>query len=159
MCRSPRLPTALAIGTSCEATRRRHAGRSSARSSRAVGPDLDSSCRRWSSNGSVDRHRHAAGEDLSMPRKSTKLSADTLRELARKGAAQAVKELRAEIIAIERAFPELKLPGIRRNVRLSVQKATRRARTMSAAARSAVSRRMKRYWAERRKAKAKLKTK
>jgi len=39
------------------------------------------------------------------------LSAGRLRELARTGAEQAVKQLRAEIIAIERSFPELKLPS------------------------------------------------
>jgi len=92
-----------------------------------------------------------------MPRKSTKLSADKVKALARRGAEHALNELRAEIIAIERAFPELKLPGIRRNVRRSVGRMTKRARTMSAAARAAVSRRMKRYWGERRRAKAKMK--
>ena len=92
-----------------------------------------------------------------MPKRSTKLSAERLRELAVAGAEQAVKQLRAEIIAIERAFPELKLPGIRRNVRRSVGSVTKRARAMSAAARKAVSVRMRRYWAERRKAKAKMK--
>ena len=67
------------------------------------------------------------------------------------------QELRAEIIAIERTFPELKLPQARRTLRQSVTKATRRTRRMSAAARKAVSARMKRYWAERRKARAKVK--
>ena len=87
----------------------------------------------------------------------TRLSAQRLRELARAGAEQAVKQLRAEIIAIERAFPELKLPEARRAVRKSVGQVTRRTRRMSAAARKAVSTRMKRYWAERRKARAKVK--
>ena len=91
-----------------------------------------------------------------MPRPKTKLTAEKLRELARTGAAQALNQLRAEIIAIERAFPELGLPKTRRRVRTAVAKASKRARTMSAAARAEVSRRMKRYWAERRKAKAKL---
>jgi hypothetical protein len=85
------------------------------------------------------------------------LSAERLRELARAGAEQAVKQLRAEIIAIERTFPELKLPQARRAVRQSVKAATRRTRRMSAAARKAVSARMKRYSAERRKAQAKIK--
>jgi len=89
-----------------------------------------------------------------MPRVSTELSTDKLRELARRGAEHALNELRAEIIAIERAFPELARG--RRAVRTSVRTATKRAKTMSAAARAEVSRRMKRYWAERRKAKAKL---
>ena len=85
------------------------------------------------------------------------LSAETLRDLARTGAEVVVKRLRAEIIAIERAFPELRLPQRRRAVRKSVRKATKRTRTMSVAARKAASQRMKRYWAERRKAQAKVK--
>jgi hypothetical protein len=59
--------------------------------------------------------------------------------------------------AIERTFPELKLPQARRALRESVTEAARRTRRMSAAARKAVSARMKKYWAERRKAKAKVK--
>ena len=85
------------------------------------------------------------------------LSPARLRDLARAGAAEAIKELRAEIIAIERTFPELKLPQARRVLRRSVEAATGRTRRMSAAARKAVSTRMKRYWAERRKAKARIK--
>lgn len=92
-----------------------------------------------------------------MPKSSTRLSPARVRELARAGAEAAVKQLRAEIIAIERAFPELKLPQARRAMRESVGEATRRTRRMSAAARKAVSARMKRYWAERRKARAKIK--
>jgi hypothetical protein len=92
-----------------------------------------------------------------MPKQRTILSADKLRQLARAGAELALKELRADIIAIERTFPELALPKRRRAWRTSINEATRRTRTMSAAARRAVSERMKRYWAERRKAKAKVK--
>jgi hypothetical protein len=80
-----------------------------------------------------------------------------LRELARAGAELTLKRLRAEIIAIERTFPELTLAKGRRVLRRSVRTAAIRTRKMSAAARKAVSARMKRYWAERRKAKAKLK--
>jgi hypothetical protein len=69
----------------------------------------------------------------------------------------ALKQLRAEIIAIERTFPELKLPQARHVLRRSATEATRRTRRMSAAARKAVSARMKKYWAERRKAQAKVK--
>jgi hypothetical protein len=90
-----------------------------------------------------------------MPRPSTKLTTEYLRELARTGAALTLKRLRAEIIAIERTFPEL-VEG-RRAVRQAVKTARRRTRTMSAAARKAVSARMRRYWAERRKAQAKVK--
>jgi hypothetical protein len=92
-----------------------------------------------------------------VPKRSGHLSLEQLRELARTGAETALKRLRAEIIAIERAFPELALPRTRRAVRRSIKKAGQRSRQMSAAARAAVSRRMKRYWAERRKAKARVK--
>lgn len=84
------------------------------------------------------------------------LSADRIRQLARAGAELTLNRLRAEIIAIERAFPELRLPQRRRAVRQSINEAAGRTRTMSAAARKAVSARMKRYWAERRKAQARL---
>lgn len=92
-----------------------------------------------------------------MPRASSKgLSAERIRELATEGAEKALKQLRAEIVALERTFPELALPQKRRAIRQAVQKARRRAPKMSAAARKAVSLRMKRYWAERRKAQAKV---
>lgn len=88
---------------------------------------------------------------------SNRLSADKLRELARTGAEETLRRLRAEIIAIERTFPELELPRRRRQLRASLKSATNSTRRMSAAARKAVSQRMKRYWAERRKAQAKVK--
>lgn len=84
------------------------------------------------------------------------LSRERLRELARAGAEEALKRLRAEIIAIERTFPELKLPRGRHAVRRSFKQATSGTSRMSAAARKAVSERMTRYWAERRKAQAKV---
>jgi hypothetical protein len=90
-------------------------------------------------------------------RPTTGVSTDRLREWARAGAEATLKQLRAEIIAIERTFPELALPRRRRAVRRSVENAARRTRSMSAAARKAVSERMTKYWAERRKAKAKVK--
>lgn len=92
-----------------------------------------------------------------MPRLATTLSTEKLKELARSGAEQALERLRAEIIAIERTFPELALPKRRKAMRRSLERAGRKARTMSAAARKAVSARMKRYWAERRKAQARVK--
>jgi hypothetical protein len=85
------------------------------------------------------------------------LTAERLRDLARSGAETVLRQLRAEIIAIERTFPELALPQKRRAVRNAVESARKRARTMTAAERKAVSERMKKYWAERRKAKAKVK--
>jgi hypothetical protein len=93
-----------------------------------------------------------------MPKGVTgRLSRDKLRELAQAGAEVALKRLHAETIAIERTFPELALPRRRRALRQSLKQATNRTRRMSAAARKAVSERMKRYWAERRKAQAKIK--
>jgi hypothetical protein len=92
-----------------------------------------------------------------VPKGSRGLSFEGIRELARSGAEAALKQLRAEIIAIERTFPELALPQKRRAARQAIQQAGKRGRTMSAAARKAVSERMKKYWAERRKAKAKVK--
>ena len=92
-----------------------------------------------------------------MARTRSRLSVDQLRELARSGAETALKRLRAEIIAIERTFPELALPHGRRAVRRAVETAGLRTRTISAAARKAISLRMKKYWAERRKAQRKVK--
>ncbi len=86
-----------------------------------------------------------------------RLSADRLRELARTGAEEILKRLRAEIVAIERTFQELSLPQRRKALKRSVTTATSRTKQMSARARKAVSQRMKRYWAERRKAQAKVK--
>jgi hypothetical protein len=62
-----------------------------------------------------------------------------------------------EIVAIERTFPELALPRRRRQLRRAIEQAQKRTRTMSAGARKAVSQRMKKYWAERKKAQAKVK--
>jgi hypothetical protein len=90
-----------------------------------------------------------------MPRQG--LSIEQLRALAKDGADAALRRLRAEIIAIERTFPELALPRRRRALRQSVATARKRTIRMSAAARKAVSQRMKKYWAERRKAQAKVK--
>jgi hypothetical protein len=80
------------------------------------------------------------------------LSAEHIRELALAGAAEALNKLRAEVVALERTFPELATKAGRRTVSAAARKRTRR---MSAAGRKAVSARMKKYWAERRKAKAK----
>ena len=92
-----------------------------------------------------------------MPRQSSRLSADRLREWARVGAQATLERLRAEIIAIERTFPELSIPRRRHAVTRALKTTGKRGRQMSAAARKAVSERMTKYWAERRKAKAKVK--
>ena len=90
-----------------------------------------------------------------MPRGSKGLSAERIKQLARHGAESVLKQLRAEIVAIERTFPELAEGGAA--VKRSLKAAGKRGRTMSAAARKAVSQRMKKYWAERKKAQAKVK--
>jgi hypothetical protein len=92
-----------------------------------------------------------------MPGTGQRLNINQLKALARDAAAEALKQLRAEVIAIERTFPELALPKTRRMVRRSLKGGRKRAGEMSAAARKAVSARMKKYWAERRKARAKVK--
>ena len=92
-----------------------------------------------------------------MPKGSGGLSAERLRELARTGAEAMLKQLRAEIIAIERTFPELALSQKRRAVRQAFNSARTRVRKMTEDEKKAVSDRMKKYWAERRKAKAKVK--
>jgi hypothetical protein len=92
-----------------------------------------------------------------MAKATNRLSAERIRQLAVSGAAALLKELRAEIIAVERTFPELALPKRRRELRRTLKNAQRQTRQMSAAARKAVSDRMSKYWAERRKAKSKMK--
>lgn len=85
------------------------------------------------------------------------LSPERLRELARAGAEVVLNRLRAEVVAIERTFPELALPKRRRALRRSLKQASTRTRHVSAAARKAISERMTRYWQERKKARAKVK--
>src|SRR5206468_1844412 len=89
-------------------------------------------------------------------RLAIRMQRDQLLKLARAGAETLVKQLRAEIVAIERTFPELALAPQRRALRRAVVVAETKTRRMSAAARRAVSARMTKYWAERRKAMAKL---
>ena len=80
----------------------------------------------------------------------------SLKEYAKRGAAERVAELRAELSEIYATFPTLRraLPAA---VKKAGRKATRQSRRkpMSAAARKAVSARMKKYWAARRKGKGK----
>ena len=85
------------------------------------------------------------------------LNRDQLQRLARLGAQARLEELRREEAAIRAAFPDLF--GGRGRTRGSAAPTAagggrRRRRGMSAAARKAVSERMRKYWAERRKAKA-----
>jgi hypothetical protein len=86
------------------------------------------------------------------------LNREELRRLARLGAAARLEELRKEEEAIRRAFPDLFGGGRgRRRARqpTASSRVRRRKRArMSAAKRRAVSVRMKKYWAARRKEKA-----
>ena len=80
---------------------------------------------------------------------------NTLRRYAVDGARAALTRLRQEILVIERTFPEL--VTAERQVGRVAATTGKRARKMSAAARRALSARMKKYWAERRKLVAKPK--
>ena len=86
------------------------------------------------------------------------LNRDQLQRLARLGAQARLEELQREEAAIRAAFPDL--VRRRRGRRAAAPAASggrKRRRGMSAANRKAVSERMKKYWAERRKAKTKTK--
>ena len=91
------------------------------------------------------------------------LNRNQLLQLARLGAKARLAELEEERKAIEGLIGSAasRKAGGRRHSTVAKSSATANEstgrRTMSAAARRAVSRRMKRYWAERRKAQAKVK--
>lgn len=85
----------------------------------------------------------------------TSLSTEHLHQLALLGAYARMNELKAEVDAIRRAFPDLS--GRRGRPAATANSAEgagptprRRRRTMSAAQRKAVSERMTKYWAARR---------
>jgi hypothetical protein len=88
------------------------------------------------------------------------LNQEQLRRLARLGAIARLEQLHQEEAAIRGEFPELFGRGRREDgavaasARAAGQRRRRRRRSMSADARKAVSERMRKYWAERRKAKA-----
>ena len=77
-----------------------------------------------------------------------------LKEYARRGAEARINELTQELAAIYRAFPGLRRRGASAAPEPSAA-AIRRRKPMTAAQKREVSRRMKKYWAERRKASAK----
>ena len=90
------------------------------------------------------------------------LNQDQLRRLARLGAVARLEELRQEEAAIRAEFPDLFGRGRRAGANGSAAAARaegsgrrRRRRGMTASQRKAVSERMRKYWAERRKAKGK----
>lgn len=85
------------------------------------------------------------------------LNRDQLQRLARLGAQARLEELRREEAAIRQAFPDLFGRGRGRGqsaAPAAAKPARRGRRKMSAAGRKAVSERMRKYWADRRKAKA-----
>jgi hypothetical protein len=77
-------------------------------------------------------------------------------ELARKGAHHRLQELQAEIAALRRHFPGLAeragsaIGTTVGRTEAGIKRTVTRGRRMSAAARKAVSERMKKYWAARR---------
>jgi hypothetical protein len=90
------------------------------------------------------------------------LNQEQLRRLARLGAVARLEQLRQEEAAIRAEFPELFGRGRRAGAngqapagRAEGAGRRRRRRGMSASQRKAVSQRMRKYWAERRKAKGK----
>jgi hypothetical protein len=85
---------------------------------------------------------------------ATELSRDQLQRLARLGAQSRLAELRKEEAAIRAAFPDLFRGAGAKGARGAAEpkKRTRKRRKMSAAEKRAVSERMKKYWADRRKA-------
>ena len=85
------------------------------------------------------------------------LDQEQLRRLARLGAVARLEQLRQEEAAIRAEFPEL-FGGRRGNGAASAPEGGRRKRrrpAMTAAQRKEVSERMRKYWAERRKASSK----
>jgi hypothetical protein len=82
------------------------------------------------------------------------LTQEQLRRLARLGAMARLEQLRQEEAAIRAEFPELFGRGREAAARPAAPAANRRKRPrMTAEARKAVSERMRKYWAERRKGK------
>jgi hypothetical protein len=104
---------------------------------------------------------------LEDPRVANDLTREEMRRFARLGALRRLEEIRQEEAAIRAAFPDLDegARGARRGRRRGrppgsastsadeggTRRRRRRRRKMSAAERRAVSERMRRYWAERRK--------
>jgi hypothetical protein len=90
------------------------------------------------------------------------LTRDTIRSYARLGAMRRLEELRQELASIRAAFPELfrggqpasAVPSAKATAAdaMGPRRRRRRRPPMSPAQRRAVSQRMKKYWADRRKA-------
>jgi hypothetical protein len=90
-------------------------------------------------------------------RVARELSQSQLRELALIGARERLEQLRDEQARLRNVFPELFRPGRRpaaqsnSNAAAAPARRRRRRPKMSAAQRKAVSERMRKYWADRRK--------
>ena len=75
-----------------------------------------------------------------------------LKAYARRGAEARIAELTAELNEIYRAFPDLRRGSTRQTEsKAGAGERRRRRKPMSAAQKAEVSKRMKKYWAERRK--------
>lgn len=94
---------------------------------------------------------------------ANELSKDDLRRFARLGAMRRLEDIRREEAAIRAAFPELfegsaprraAAPAAPAKTAKKAARTGRKRSNMSPAMRKAVSERMKKYWAGRRKAKA-----
>ena len=94
---------------------------------------------------------------------ANELSKDDLRRFARLGAMRRLEDIRREEAAIRAAFPELfdssaprraAAPATPAKAAKKAAKTSRTRSNMSPAMRKALSERMKKYWAGRRKAKA-----
>jgi hypothetical protein len=77
-----------------------------------------------------------------------------LREYARNGARARAEELKAELAKIYRLFPDLRGGTAAGRRATGPARRARRRKAMTAAQKKAVSLRMKKYWASRRKASA-----
>jgi len=82
------------------------------------------------------------------------ISRSDLLKLARAGAEARIRELQGEIDSIRRTFPSVRGGGRGSNEQTPGRARRRKKPNWSAAQRKAVADRMKKYWAERRKAKA-----
>ena len=85
-------------------------------------------------------------------------SSSLIQQLARAGAVARLNELKAEIAEIEGVFPDLagsRRPGRPRAADAAPSAKKRTRKPMTAAQKTAVGERMKKYWAARRKATAK----
>ena len=83
------------------------------------------------------------------------LNTEQLRRLTRLGAIARLEQLKEEEAAIRSEFPELFGRGRREAMPETAKTARRRRKKMTPAMRKVVSERMRKYWAERRKAKGK----